>query len=86
MIRIFNYSESNSDVEELIVPPSLLTLSIGGISSKLVSDEINKGKIKVSKSINLALTGVASVHKEEVLVQFLSDLCKIIDQPMTISL
>lgn len=86
MIRIFNYIESNSNVEELIVPPSLLTLSIGGISNQLVADESKNGKINVSKTINFTLTGVASIHKEEVLVKFLSDLTKLIEQPMTISL
>jgi hypothetical protein len=68
------------------VPPSLLTLSIGGISTQLTTDETKPGKIKLSKSVKLTLTGVASVHKEEVLVQFLSDLSKLIEQPMTISL
>ena len=68
------------------MPPALLTLSIGGVSTQLKVDETIPGKIKPVKSVRLTLTGVATVHQEEVLVQFLADLSKLIEQPLTISL
>lgn len=75
----------NSNVDELLIPPSLLTLSFGHIIKDLVSDEINTN-IKVASKIKISLTGVATAFEEDVLIHFLSNITSLIEQPLRISL
>jgi hypothetical protein len=54
--------------------------------NSLVSEESQPNAIKVAKSIRLSLTGVATVFEEDSLVRFLTDLSKLIEKPIMISL
>jgi len=68
----------------LIIPPALLTLTIGGISNKL---QINEEKsIFVYKSLNYSFTAATNAYEDDVIAQFISDLNNIIENPMLISL
>ena len=63
-------------VDELIVPPSLLSLSYGKIYNRILSDE---EKITHARHINLTLTGVATVFQEDLLTGLLDTYIKIWD-------
>jgi hypothetical protein len=49
-------------------------------------DESSLENIKVSKSLKISLTGAAIVFEDDLLVTFLSDLSKLIENPITITL
>ncbi len=83
-MRIFNYSGVDVlRVDELIVPPALLSLSIGTIHKKLIE---NGEKVNFADHCNLTLTGAATLFQEEVLSEFLENIVKLIEQPLSISL
>jgi pyruvate/2-oxoglutarate dehydrogenase complex dihydrolipoamide acyltransferase (E2) component len=81
---VFDYSELNvNGIDELIVPPALLSLSLGKISSKVsFLDE----KVSVSKNLNINLTAVVTAFEEEILSKFLEDIRNTIENPYNISL
>ena len=64
----------------------MLSLSIGSQNTQLVINENSSSGIKAVKTMKLSLTGVATVFEEDCLVNFLSDLSKLIEQPLMISL
>jgi pyruvate/2-oxoglutarate dehydrogenase complex dihydrolipoamide acyltransferase (E2) component len=84
LVRVFDYSLMNvSSVDELVVPPALISLTINRVNNRiaLVDD-----KVSVSRTFNINLTAVATAFEEEVLSQFLENIKNTIENPFSISL
>jgi hypothetical protein len=71
------------NIDEIIVPPALLSLSIGKVYQKIIEAE---GKISHARHLNLTLTGVATIFQEDSLTVLLEDLARYIQNPLNISL
>ena len=70
-------------VDELIVPPSLLSLSIGKAFNRIIEQG---EKLTHARYVNLTLTGVGTVYQEDSLTVLLENIVKQIEEPLTISL
>jgi len=70
-------------VDELIVPPSLLSLSIGKTFNRIIDEG---EKISHARHVNLTLTGVATVFEEDSMTNLLQGIVNLIEQPLSISL
>jgi len=82
--RVFNYSEMDVlKVDEIIVPPALLSLSVGRVYHKIIEEE---GKISHARHMNLTLTGAATIFQEDSLTVLIEDLVRNIENPLNISL
>jgi len=71
------------NIDEIIVPPALLSLSVGKVYHKIIEEE---GKISHARHFNLTLTGVATIFQEDSLTVLLEDLVRYIQNPINISL
>jgi hypothetical protein len=84
LVRLFDYSRLNvSSVNELVVPPALISLTINRVNSQLA---LIDDKVSVSRTFNINLTAVATAFEEEVLSQFLENIKNTIENPFSISL
>ncbi len=84
LVRLFDYSRLNvRSMDELVVPPALISLTINRVNSRLA---LIDDKVCVSKTFNINLTAVATAFEEEVLSQFLENIRNTIENPFTISL
>jgi hypothetical protein len=88
LLRIYNYSKlSIHSVNELLAPPCLLSLSLGGIYNQVKSsNEDNLNNFILTKAIDIKLTGAFTVFEETLLSEFLGKLSQIVEQPYLISL
>lgn len=71
-------------IDELIVPPALMSFSIGKPFKEIVEEE--EGKINVSSFLTLNMTGVSSFIPEEDLCELLSNVAKVIESPLQLAL
>jgi hypothetical protein len=67
-----------------LIPPALITVSLGVISTKLEME--GDGKIMPINKMNLTIAGAASVFDDDTLADFITDLSKLIEHPLSISL
>ena len=82
-MRVFDYSELNvNSIDEIIVPPAMLSLTINKVSSNVAYSE---DKVKISKSLRINLSAVASAFQENDLLKFLDDLKNTLENPFNIS-
>jgi hypothetical protein len=70
-------------VDELIIPPALLSLTLGKIQNKITEVD---GKVQFSRQMNIHLSGIGTVFQEVVLSELLGNIVNLLEQPLNISL
>lgn len=85
-VRIYNYSELNINyIDQILTPPALFSLTLGKIRKDFEVNE-DTNEFKICSKMQIRLTTCPSAFDENEIIDLLSKLRNLLDNPLTISL
>lgn len=86
LARIYNYSQLNINyIDQILTPPALFSLTMGKITKEFELNEDNN-ELKICSKMQIRLTTCPSAFDENEIIDLLSKLRNLLDNPLTISL